>query len=179
MRKGVWLAIGLVFVVLVTALLAANREDVVYYVRLAGAYLTGRRFYANYAHLERDIAFHPEMDPRLDVYSPAEGADHPVLVFFHGGGWTKYDKVLFAPVAGLAAGQIFRWCVRGASDFVGPRVDHRPLAYFVAVVTVLGGAVGIVIGLTGEYGFLGLSVGLVLGTLLGGLLAWGGMILTI
>jgi acetyl esterase/lipase len=99
MKKGVWLTIVLVLVALLAALLAANREDIVYYVKVAGAYLTGRRFYANYAHLERDIAFHPEMDPRLDVYSPAEGADHPVLVFYHGGGWTKYSKVLFAPVA--------------------------------------------------------------------------------
>jgi acetyl esterase/lipase len=28
----------------------------------------------------------------LDVYSPPEGKDHPVIVWIHGGGWSKGDK---------------------------------------------------------------------------------------
>jgi acetyl esterase/lipase len=42
----------------------------------------------------RDIAY---SDPagesrRLDVYAPAAGKDHPVLVWLHGGGWRRGDK---------------------------------------------------------------------------------------
>ena len=87
-------------------------------------------------------------------------------------------SALLTPVGGVVAGVIFQWCVRGAIDFVGPRVDHRPLAYVVATMTMLGAAAGVVFGLGSGFGFLGLSVGLALGTLLGGLLAWGGIILT-
>jgi hypothetical protein len=85
-------------------------------------------------------------------------------------------SALFAPVGGMLAGLVFQGCVRGASDFVGPRVDHRFLAYIVATLAILGAATGVIFGLGSEFGYLGLSAGLVLGTLLGGLLAWGGII---
>lgn len=85
--------------------------------------------------------------------------------------------ILSTSVAGLAAGFVFKLCVRGSSDFVGPRVDHRPLAYVVAIMAIIGGAMGIIFGLDSGFGFLGLSAGLVLGTLLGGMIAWGGIIL--
>lgn len=44
------------------------------------------------AHL--DIAYTTENIPlqRLDVYSPAEGSGHPVVLWIHGGGWTYGDK---------------------------------------------------------------------------------------
>jgi acetyl esterase/lipase len=45
------------------------------------------------------VSFDPQLEPRLDVYSPAEGKDHPVLIFVHGGSWKDYDKELFALVA--------------------------------------------------------------------------------
>lgn len=69
------------------------------YAELVRASWMARRFRATYEHLARDVAFHPEMDVRLDIYSPALGDGHPVLVFIHGGGWSKYHKELFAPVA--------------------------------------------------------------------------------
>jgi len=75
------------------------RDRIGGYVQLARAYYAARRFYANYEHLERDVAFHPEMQPRLDVYSPPSGTGHPVLVFVHGGSWKDFHKELFAPVA--------------------------------------------------------------------------------
>jgi acetyl esterase/lipase len=90
-------------VVLVLALLAgvwlAFGDDISFYVKLVQAYRTGKQFYEQYPHLERDVAFHPDMDPRLDVYTPSEGEGYPVLIFVHGGSWKDYDKELFAPVA--------------------------------------------------------------------------------
>lgn len=75
------------------------RDELTFYVGLLRAYLAGRRFYDRYPQMARDVAFHPEMAPRLDVYSPPDGTGHPVLLFVHGGGWDKYDRKLFAPVA--------------------------------------------------------------------------------
>ncbi len=42
----------------------------------------------------RDLAYAKPADEsrRLDVHAPAEGKDHPVLVWIHGGGWRKGDK---------------------------------------------------------------------------------------
>ena len=77
----------------------AYREKINFYLGLARAYLAARRFYARYEHLARDVVFHPDMAPRLDVYSPPQGAGHPVLFFVHGGGWQSFDKVIHAPVA--------------------------------------------------------------------------------
>ena len=91
------------FVALFLALLAgtwlAFGDDIKFYVNLFRAHRAGQRFYEQYPYLERDVAFHPDMIPRLDVYSPAEGEGHPVLIFVHGGSWKDYDKELFAPVA--------------------------------------------------------------------------------
>ena len=58
--------------------------DLVYYAKLYRAHRIAQRFRAEYEYLARDVAFHPEMEVRLDVYSPATGSDHPVLIFVHG-----------------------------------------------------------------------------------------------
>ena len=99
MRKYVSLGILGVLVGLGVGGWLAYREEIRYYGGLLKAYRIAKGFYAEYEHLARDIAFHPEMDPRLDVYSPESGQGHPVLIFVHGGGWRSYDKELFAPVA--------------------------------------------------------------------------------
>jgi acetyl esterase/lipase len=70
-----------------------------FYVKLYKAYRGARKFRAEYEHLARDVVFHPEMDVRLDVYSPPAGANHPVIFFVHGGRWSELTKELFAPVA--------------------------------------------------------------------------------
>jgi acetyl esterase/lipase len=93
------LAIAVILVGLCLVVSLVYGEDIIFYVKLYQAHRTAQRFRADYPHLARDVAFHPEMEPRLDVYSPAEGEGHPVLVFVHGGSWKSYDKNLFAPVA--------------------------------------------------------------------------------
>jgi acetyl esterase/lipase len=75
------------------------RDWLSFAIELLKAYTTARRFYEGYEHLARDVAFRPDMAPRLDVYSPPDGDGHPVLLFVHGGSWKDYDKTLFSPVA--------------------------------------------------------------------------------
>lgn len=44
--------------------------------------------------IQRDIAYVEPKNERhtLDVYAPSEGKNHPVIVWIHGGGWTKGSK---------------------------------------------------------------------------------------
>jgi acetyl esterase/lipase len=97
---GKWfLGIGGVVVAVVAAFVFINREDIAFYRNLWQASRAGAQFYESYEHIGRNIAYHPTSDERLDVYSPAAGSNHPVLIFVHGGGWDSYDKALFTPVA--------------------------------------------------------------------------------
>lgn len=93
------IAIIVVVLGLSVALALVLGDTLAFYGRLIQAYHTARRFYREYPHLARDVVFDPQLEPRLDVYSPATGDNHPVLVFVHGGSWKDYDKQLFAPVA--------------------------------------------------------------------------------
>jgi len=95
-------AIGIGLAMLAVAGIGAAwvyRDRLSFVIDLLKAYTAARRFYASYEHLARDVIFHPDMAPRLDVYSPPDGTGHPVLLFVHGGSWQDYDKTLFAPVA--------------------------------------------------------------------------------
>ena len=44
--------------------------------------------------IHRDLAYGEPKNERqtLDVYAPAEGVNHPVVVWIHGGGWQAGDK---------------------------------------------------------------------------------------
>lgn len=44
--------------------------------------------------VHRDLAYVEPRNERqmLDVYAPAEGKDHPIVVWIHGGGWKAGDK---------------------------------------------------------------------------------------
>jgi acetyl esterase/lipase len=84
---------------LIVALALIYGDTLAFYGRLFQAYSTARRFYGEYPHLVKDVAFDSQLGPRLDVYSPETGDNYPVLVFVHGGSWKDYDKKLFAPVA--------------------------------------------------------------------------------
>ena len=91
--------IGLAVLALALGSYAAWGGQLSMAARMVSAYRAARSFQARYPYFERDVAFNPGMEPRLDVYWPATGDEHPVLVFVHGGSWKDYDKDLFAPVA--------------------------------------------------------------------------------
>jgi arylformamidase len=44
--------------------------------------------------IQRDVAYaEPKTERRtLDLYAPASGSDHPIVVWIHGGGWRQGDK---------------------------------------------------------------------------------------
>ncbi len=84
--------------VLATVWAFVNRGEIVFYWNLFQVDRAGKQFYAEYPHLARGVAYSPRFGMGLDVYSPAEGENHPVLIFIHGGGWDKYDRKLFTPV---------------------------------------------------------------------------------
>ncbi|MFW5685619.1 MAG: alpha/beta hydrolase [Spirochaetota bacterium] len=69
------------------------------YTRMVSVHNAGVRFRGTYEHLAADIVYSERSDVALDVYSPADGAAHPVFVFVHGGGWNSNTKELFAPIA--------------------------------------------------------------------------------
>ena len=42
--------------------------------------------------LKRDVAYGEDEKQRLDIYSPKGSKEAPVVIFVHGGEWTKGDK---------------------------------------------------------------------------------------
>ena len=89
--------LGLILLAATAALVYGERA--IYTLKILNATRVGQQFRQTYAHATRDVVFNPAMTPRLDVYSPASGDKHPVLIFVHGGGWKDFDKTLFASVA--------------------------------------------------------------------------------
>ena len=64
-------------------------------MRLLVAFLfTATTAYAAEPQVHRDLAYAEPKNERqtLDVYAPAEGKNHPVVVWIHGGGWQAGDK---------------------------------------------------------------------------------------
>lgn len=61
--------------------------------------------------VHRDLAYTQSTDARqtLDVFAPAEGKDHPVVFWVHGGGWQAGDKadVQVKPKAFVEKGFVF------------------------------------------------------------------------
>lgn len=61
--------------------------------------------------VERDVAYaEPKSDRQsLDVYAPASGTEHPIVVWIHGGGWRQGDKaaVQVKPQAFVDRGFLF------------------------------------------------------------------------
>ena len=87
-------------------------------------------------------------------------------------GYALNYTMILLPLAGAAAGGIFRTFVRQAINSVGPREDHRVRAYLIASLLLVGASLGIWAGGLTAFGCLGISVGLVLGTLAGGVAGW-------
>ncbi len=82
--------------------------------RFARAFRAGRKFYAAYPHVAKDIAYGDRPRQRLDVYWPPHpigalrrGERLPVLLFVHGGSWTWGDKILYPLVGARFTAQGF------------------------------------------------------------------------
>src|SRR5216684_7000524 len=62
-------------------------------ISLAGLLLASALFAAE-PKVHRDLPYANTKNEQqtLDVYAPAEGKDHPVVVWIHGGGWQAGDK---------------------------------------------------------------------------------------
>ncbi|MFO1483848.1 MAG: alpha/beta hydrolase [Verrucomicrobiaceae bacterium] len=58
------------------------------------AFLFAASAFAATPEVQRDLFYTEAKDKlqSLDVYSPPDGKDHPVIVWIHGGGWKKGDK---------------------------------------------------------------------------------------
>jgi arylformamidase len=61
--------------------------------------------------IQRDVPYAEPKSERqtLDVFAPAEGQDHPIVVWIHGGGWQAGDKtqVKMKPQAFVEKGLVF------------------------------------------------------------------------
>ncbi|MGN6314609.1 MAG: alpha/beta hydrolase [Rhodanobacteraceae bacterium] len=69
---------------------------------------------------QRDIVYGNDPLQRLDVYTPAQAHDAPVILMVHGGGWRRGDKAM----ANVVQNKLSRWVPRG---FVLVSVDYPML----------------------------------------------------
>ena len=99
---------GLIWYGLLAALLTAaglavlrNRDSSGprFYYQLFQAQRRASRFYADCPGLTKNVAYHPDMPGRLDVYRPETGSGHPVVIYVYGGSWRTGNKELYAPAA--------------------------------------------------------------------------------
>lgn len=59
--------------------------------------------------VQRDLAYGPAPEHRLDVYRSAAAPSGPVLFMVHGGGWRHGDKTS----ARAVANKVLHWCAKG------------------------------------------------------------------
>ena len=101
-NKRVGLA-ALAAIITAAAVLAWQRphllDELVFLFRLFRAHRQANRFYADCAWVTKNIAYHPDMPRRLDVYRPETGSGYPVVVYVYGGSWSSGNKELYAPAA--------------------------------------------------------------------------------
>lgn len=78
---------------------------------IAAVLLLGSPILAADPQVNRDLAYVEPKNERqtLDVYAPAEGKNHPVVLWIHGGGWRRGDKtsVQKKPEAFVEKGFVF------------------------------------------------------------------------
>ena len=75
------------------------RQNARFYYRLFQVQREASRFYATCATVTRNVAPHPAVRTRLDVYQPDGARDCPVFVYVYGGSWHSGNKALYAPMA--------------------------------------------------------------------------------
>ncbi len=75
-----------------------QRQRLIFYGNLLRTYVSYHQRYLTDPQVHRDLSYHPQVTPRLDLYRPAGSGPYPVLIFIHGGSWTSYPKPWFAPL---------------------------------------------------------------------------------
>ena len=72
--------------------------------------------------MQRDIAYGADPEQKLDIYHPGTGGIAPLVVFLHGGGWTRGSK----NVAGRVAPLLLRhgYAVAGLDYRLVPRTEQ-------------------------------------------------------
>ena len=61
------------------------------------------------AQVERDIAYGPAPEQKMDVYRPANAQNAPIIFMVHGGGWRRGDK----DAAGVVNNKVEHWLPKG------------------------------------------------------------------
>ncbi len=80
-------------------------------IRIMVVLLASTPIFAAEVKIQRNIPYSqpPDAQRRLDVYAPAEGNNHPIAIWIHGGGWRQGDKagVQQKPAALVEKGFVF------------------------------------------------------------------------
>lgn len=104
-RRSAWrrwgTALAACILVLLVALAAAYWDEVLFVGRFVRAQAIGRRYVRQHASIATDISPHPNVDTTLDIYWAEGLATGPVLVFVHGGSWSRFGKEDFSPLAAV------------------------------------------------------------------------------
>jgi len=107
-----------------------HHQRLAFYGNLLRTYVSYHRRYLTDPQVHRDLSFHPQATPRLDLYQPAGPGPYPVLIFIHGGSWTSYPKPWFAPLGILLKA---RGVLTVIPDYtLYPRATYRQMAQEVA-----------------------------------------------
>jgi acetyl esterase/lipase len=70
--------------------------------------------------IERNISYGPDPAQQLDVYSPKDAKDAPVLLMVHGGGWRRGDKAY----PNVVVNKVAHWVPKG---FIFISINYRML----------------------------------------------------
>jgi acetyl esterase/lipase len=96
---GLWLGVAGATVAAGITYYLRHKKDIDFYVRLYSAKTVADKFYAEHPHITKNIEYGPRSTQRLDIYSPGDANELPVVIFVHGGSWYSGNKKLYAPVA--------------------------------------------------------------------------------
>ncbi|TWU02647.1 MFS transporter [Stieleria varia] len=103
---------------------------------------------------------------RADWLGGVGGAIAALMIWF--GGQSFSPMAISVPVAGFVCGWLFRKFVGIPAEMAGPYSDHRSVALGLAFVISFVTLLGAVVGQQMEPAFLGVSFGMVLGTVTAG-----------
>jgi len=96
------------------------------------------------SEVQRNVAYGPSRSNLADIYRPKEGGEHPVVVFFYGGGWRNGSKEGVAYVGAALA--------RKGYVVVVPEYRHFPTAKLPDILADTATAVAWTIGHAHEFG---------------------------